>query len=161
MSTEVPASGEALLWDADRSKWVPTAAVIQFTDTQLTNSQVLNFRAIPITVVPAPGADLVLLLHRVWIVSDDSAGAWTETSDNLIVEYAGGENATVQITGSGLVGGAVQTRSVPITAGNLITEVNVALQLFNTGDGEWGGGDAANTMSVRCFYSVVPAVAFS
>lgn len=34
---------------------------------------------------------------------------------------------------------------------------NKALVLHNTGDGELGGGNAANVVRARIFYAVVPA----
>ncbi|KKN54912.1 hypothetical protein LCGC14_0588050 [marine sediment metagenome] len=146
------------MWDADRGKWVPTE---RLKNTQLTNAQVLALRATPITLVAAPGANLTALVHRVYIVSDDTAGAWTETDDNLLVEYADATAITPAIDATNLVGGGVQIRDIRISTGDLPPDVNAVVRIKNTGGGEWGGGNAANTMSVRVWYSIVPAVAFS
>jgi len=136
--------------------------IIRYTDVQLTNAQVLLLRATPVTLVPAPGANLVLFLHGLWIVSDAAAGAWTESTDNLVVQYDGGADATSGIEAGDLVGAAVNTKTVQPTATVLDTSIaNEALEIFNTGDGEWGGGNVANTMSIRTWYSVVSSVAFS
>ena len=135
--------------------------LLQYVDKQLTNAEVLAFRATPIPLVAAPGADLAIVVHSVHIVSNDVAGAWTESTDNLVVEYAGGVDITAALVGADLVGGGVQVKKQGVLDTALIPEANAAVEIFNTGDGEWGGGNAANTMSFRIWYSVVPTVAFS
>ena len=134
---------------------------VMVRDVQIANADVLLFRATPYELIPAPGAGLAIVLHRFAIVSDDTAGAWTESTDDLVIEYAGGADITAAIEAGGLVGGAVY----PIVQGVLDTvvtpEANVAVELFNTGDGEWGGGNVANTMSIRLWYSIVPMAAFA
>jgi hypothetical protein len=97
----------------------------------------------------------------VYVVSDDSAGAWTESTDNLVIQYADGVDITAAIEAGGLVGGAVKFITQGVLDTVLIPDVNAAVQILNTGDGEWGGGNAANTMSFRIWYSVVDTVAFS
>ena len=38
---------------------------------------------------------------------------------------------------------------------------NSGVRIANSGDGEFGGGNAANTVSIRVYYHVVPAAAFN
>ena len=128
--------------------------------TKLTNAQVLTFRATPAVLIPAPGANKALILHHFAIVSDDSAGAWTESTDNLVIEYADGVDVSGTIEAGTLVGAAVVIISQGVLDTVLVPDVNAAIELFNTGDGEWGGGNVANSMSVICWYSIMDTVAF-
>ena len=134
---------------------------VVFVDKQLTNAEVLAFRATPIELVAAPGANKAIVVHKFHIVSDDSAGTWTETTDNLVIEYADGVDISAAIEAGSLVGGAVAFITQGVLDTEVVPDVNAAVQIFNTGDGEWGGGNAANTMSIRVWYSVVDTVAFS
>ena len=127
----------------------------------MTNAEVLAFRATPITLIAAPGANKSVLVHRFVIVSDDSAGAWTESTDNLVIQYADGVDISAAIEATSLVGGAVVIEAYGVINTVLVPDVNAAVEIFNTGDGEWGGGNAANTMSIRIWYSVIDTVAFS
>src|SRR3972149_3355516 len=72
---------------------------LNFIDVQLTNAQMLALRATPISLVPAPGAGWALVVDLVHMFFD-SAAAYTETVDNLVVEYASGADImTVETTG--------------------------------------------------------------
>lgn len=135
--------------------------VIQYVDVQLTNAQVLAFRATPIELIAAPGANRAIIVHAFLIVSDDAGGAWTESTDNLVIQYADGVDISAAIEAGDLVGGAVVIKKQGVLDTALVPDVNAAVEIFNTGDGEWGGGNAANTMSIRCWFSVVDTVAFS
>ena len=135
--------------------------LIQYVDIQLTNAQVKAL-ATPISVVASPGANKALIFHRVVIVSDASDTAWTEPSapDDLVLEYEGGQDLTGAMEGGALVANSVNTVTYGAVATEVALEANVGFDLFNTG-GNWGGGNAANTMSLRIWYSVVPMVAFT
>lgn len=139
------------------------ADLLRYADVQLTNAQILALRATPITLVGAPGANRAILVHAVYFVLDAAAGAYTETADNLAVEYASGADVlTIETTG--LVDQAAVSlgRAAPAVALTVPAVVaNSAVRLFNSGDGEFGGGNAANTLSVRTYYSVVDTVAFA
>src|SRR3989304_4397023 len=72
---------------------------LSFADVQLTNAQMLALRATPVTLVPAPGAGWALVVDLVHMFFDRAA-AYTETADNLVVEYASGADImTVETTG--------------------------------------------------------------
>lgn len=190
-----------------------STAYFQVDNTQLTNTNVINVRATPITLIADPGDGFAVLVHSVYVVLDDAAGAWTESDDNLVIEYATGQDI-LMIEATGFLGGAVAYREYkPIrpvvavaTAGacstvcgggvastggclfgfddgaadaevvtdcadtasdrcfcqnNLVPTTSEAVRLLNIGNGEWGGGNAANTLSIRIYYSVVPTAAFS
>jgi len=137
------------------------ANVRQRAVVQLTNAQVLALRATPITLVAAGGANTAILVEEVYLVADAAAGAYTESADNLAVEYADGTDIlTIETTGWVDQAAVGARRARPAIA--LDTPVaNSAVRLFNNGDGEFGGGNAANTLSVEVIYRVVSTVAFS
>lgn len=128
---------------------------------QLTNAQVLAVRATPITLVAAPGANKAIVVEEVHMVCDAAAGAYTETADNLAIEYSGGTDIlTVETTGfldQAAVGARWARPAIALTT----PVANEAVQISNNGDGEFGGGNAANTLSVEVIYRVVDTVAFS
>ena len=153
-------TGDVLVTDGSgNASWV---SGVRSVDVQLTNAQVLALRATPITLVAAPGANRALVLHKVYLVCSAAAGAYTETIDNLVVEYSGGTDATGAIETTGWIDAAAVSPVIYFPVTTVVVPVaNEALRLFNTGDGEFGGGNAANTLSVRVWYSVVDTVAFS
>mgnify|MGYP001617054901 CR=1 FL=1 len=153
-------TGDVLVTDgAGVATWV---SGVRSVDVQLTNAQILNLRATPITLVAAPGVNRALVLHKLYLLINATAGVYTETADNLVVEYSGGTDASGAIETTGWIDAASVNPILyhPITT-VVVPVANEALRLFNTGDGEFGGGNAANTLSVRVWYSVVDTVAFT
>lgn len=134
---------------------------VQTREKRFTNAQVKALRATPQTLIPAPGAGRAIIVESVDLVCSAAAAAYTESADNLVVEYSGGTDI-VEVEATGFVDqAAVETRSIR-TAATLTTPVaNEAVQLKNNGDGELGGGNAANTLSVRIRYRVIPTTAFA
>ena len=124
----------------------------------LTNAQMLAVRATPITLVAAPGANRAIIVERVVAVSDATAGVWSETVDNLAVEYSGGlDILTLETTGF-IDQAGVEVRSQAPAEAVLVPPANEAVQIFNSGDGEIGGGNVANTFGVRVFFRTVDTV---
>ncbi len=134
---------------------------IVFIDKQLTNAEVLAVRATPIALIAAPAANKAIVVHKFQLVCDDAAGAWTESTDNLVIQYVDGVDITAAIETTTLFGGAVTHITQGVLDTVVIPDVAAAVEIFNTGNGEFGGGNAANTLSVRVWYSVVDTVAFS
>ena len=133
-----------------------------YLDVQLTNAQVLALRATPHTLVPAPGTNRAVMVDEVHMVCDAAAGAYTETADNIVVEYASGTDIVAIETTGFIDQGSVQVRNIRTDRSALTAPVaNSLVRLFNNGDGEFGGGNAANTLSVRVYYHVVDTIAFS
>lgn len=130
-------------------------------DVQITNAQMLAVRAEPITLVPSPGANRTTIVERVTAVSDSAGGAWTESTDNLEVRYAAGTVLLTLETTGFIDSGDVQVRHQAPAEAVATPTPNVAVELFNNGDGEFGGGNVANSFSVRVFFRVVDTVAFS
>jgi hypothetical protein len=121
----------------------------------LTNAQVLALRATPITLVAAPGAGKANIFERVQI-EFDRTGAYTESTDNLAVRYTNTSGVIVSDTIE-MTGFADAAADAVITAGpaaSPLVTTNAALVLHNTGDGEFGGGNAANSWRVTTWYRV-------
>ena len=128
--------------------------------TRLTNTQLKAVRATPITLVPAPGANKAIIVEEVYMVCSAAAGAYTETADNLVVEYADGTDI-VEVETTGFIDAAAVSPRWTKPAIALTTPVaNSAIQIKNNGDGEIGGGNAANAFSVEVTYRVVSTIAF-
>ena len=146
---------------ADKGHTHPSDSSIQFTDNQFSNTIVTFAWTSQITLVASPGASSALVFVRAWIVADASAGAWTESSDNLIIEYASGTDVCAFIEAGDLVSASVNFKTVePLDEIASTAIANQALVLRCTGS-NWGGGSGDNTFSIRTWYSLVPAVAFS
>ena len=159
-----------LATDAVETAKIKAAAVTQakleegstvFVDVQFDNTAVKALRDTAGVLVAAPGANKAIVVHKIALVVDDTGGAFTESTDNLVVQYADGIDITADIEATTLVGGAVKFITQGVLDTVVVPDVNAAVVLFNSGDGEWGGGNAANTLSVRTWYSVIDTVAFS
>lgn len=129
---------------------------------QITNAQMLAIRATPQTLVAAPGAGKAVIVDELFMHLDVTTAGYTETADNLVVEYSGGGDiVTIETTGF-LDQTTDQDRLIVPTYTALFTPVaNEAIQIKNSGDGELGGGNAANTLSIRVKYHIVDMAAFS
>lgn len=137
-------------------------AVGQSTVT-LTNAQVLALRAAPITLVAAPGTSKRHQLVAASLKLTATAGAYTETDDNFVIRYVDGSGVivseTIQTTGFVDQAAVIYTNARP-SVDAIATSAqcaNQALVLHNSGNGELGGGNAANSLVVVTYFLVVPA----
>jgi hypothetical protein len=129
--------------------------LVQVATTALTNAQVLALRAAPITVVAAPGAGFFVELLGGHITFDYTA-AYTETDDDVAFKYTNGSGAACSetIPGEFLEATADAAHTiVPITA---LAVANAPIVIHNTGAEEFGGGNAANVVTVTVRYRVNP-----
>lgn len=142
---------------------VATAALdvstIQYAEVALTNTNMLALRATPITLVAAPGAGKVLEFISAVLIFDYT-GAYTESADNMAVKWGDGSGtiASQAIEATGFVDATADTLTVALAKNDAIAAKtaceNKALVLHNTGDGEYGGGNAANVVRVKTAYRV-------
>lgn len=134
------------------------AGQIRVQQTALTNAQFTNIRATPITVVTAPGAGFGLQFLGGWITIDYTA-AYTESADNMVIRFTDGSGQIVSgtIEATGFVDATADSYQliVPLSPTTGPAVVNAALVIHNTGDGEYGGGNAANVVTVTAYYRVV------
>lgn len=131
--------------------------ISRYREVVLTNTQILNLRATPISLVPAPGTHKVALFDHAILVSNAAAGAYTETTDNLVIRQTGTTGVimsdTIETTGW-LDQAAIKANTARRKLDIIGFVKNAALVLHNSGDGEFGGGNAANTLRVRIYYTI-------
>ena len=127
----------------------------------LTNAQMLALRATPIEIVPAVGAGKTIELVAVSAFFNRGAAAYTETADNIALRMNNGTGsvlATLEATGFVDAAGDAVTYAAPAATPPNLTAAgelsNPSLVLHNSGDGEFGAGDAANTVKVTVTYRV-------
>lgn len=145
----------------DQGAAAASSSNVRQTVTTLTNAQMLALRATPITIAPAPGAGRVNQFVSAVLVFNRAA-AYTETADNMAVKYVDGSGTTasaaIEATGFVDAAGDAITFARPATTDPILTAAgelsNAVLVLHNTGDGEYGGGNASNTITVICNYRV-------
>jgi hypothetical protein len=129
---------------------------------QLTNAQMLALRATPVEVVPDPGASSAIIVEEAYMVAHTATAGWSESSDDVGLIYAGSTTiVTFEATGFIDQASGDQLRAMRNVATITTPVKNKAVQVKNLGDGEWGAGNAADTLSVEVIYRVVPAGAFS
>jgi hypothetical protein len=137
-------------------------AILRLSKTTLTHTNITNLATTPITLVAAPGAGYVLLFDSALFRSNNSV-AYTETNDDLVIEYAGGTDVSNFANANSLVSttDSVDHVTTLVAAADhfgwataLANVENVALQLDNPNT-NWGAGDAANTMDVYVYYRVL------
>lgn len=140
---------------------LPAFAPIKRATVTLTDTNIKALRATPITLVAIPnsatkknvfvGASLKLTA---------TAGAYTETTDNLAIRYTSTTGVIVsqaiEMTGFIDQAAVMHTNAEPKVDGIATNAqcANLTLVLHNTGDGEFGGGNAANTLVVTTLYYV-------
>lgn len=125
---------------------------IRYAQVTITNAEIKALRATPKTLVAAPGAGKVLEFLGGVLFHDYGTNALTESTDNMAVRYTDGSGAIVSqaIEAGGFVDATADTMTciqpkIDAIAAKTGCE-NQALVLHNTGDGEFGGNAAADTV---------------
>jgi hypothetical protein len=126
---------------------------------EISNAELDAIRATPKQLVAAPGAGQLIEFVSAMLILDYDTAAFTETADNLAIEYDGGSavaaSETIECTGFIDQSADMITRAIPvkdpIDAAADIVNKNLVLQ--NIGDGEFGGG-GGTTMTVIITYRV-------
>ena len=125
----------------------PGVSQIMTAKVDITSEQVKALRATPIQLVAAPGADKFIQFLGATLILDYGSNGFTESTDNLVIEYDGGVDITAAIEMTGFIDQTADTIMTVIPAalaGAAVTSfVNKKLQLLNTGDSEIAG-NAAN-----------------
>lgn len=136
-------------------------SVVQSVTVTLTHDDLAALRATPFELVEAPGANKQNQFVAATLNGDFAAGAYTESSDNLAIRLGDGSGPKVSedIESGGFVDQAAKILTNAVQKKDtILTEAqaeNKALVLHNIGDGELGGGNAANTLKVTVLYRVV------
>lgn len=132
------------------------------TDTvSLSNADIKALRGTKKELVATPGADKLVEVLSAVLILDYGSEVLTESTDNLVVQYAtSGDDITAAIEMTGFIDQSADTvmavrPSNPLAANAATDMVNNAVELFNTGDGEFGGNVSADTtMTVKITYRV-------
>ena len=133
---------------------------VRYKSTQISNAAFKTLRATPIEVVPAPADSNKLIEVVGGLIIFDYTAAYTESADNLALKYTDGSGAAAAqvVEATGFVDATADTiiNIYPNVINTLYeaAEIGEAVVLHNNGDGEFGGGDAANVITVKVFYRV-------
>lgn len=120
---------------------------------EISSAEIKTLRASPKVLIPAPGAGRLLEFISAILRIDSTTTVYTESTDNLVIEYSSGTDLTGSIETTGFIDQtADEIRRVVTTwtTGDLEVQVNKAVRLFNTGDGEIAAG--TGTMKVIVTY---------
>lgn len=141
-----------------------SGAVLYQDIVEISNAEILLLRANKKELVAAPGADVIVEVVSVVLILDQGTEVFTESADNLVVEYAtSGDDITATIEMTGFIDQAADTVMAvqptnPLAANAASDMLNNAVQLFNTGDGEFAGNATADsTMTVYITYRLLTA----
>lgn len=137
--------------------------VLKFITLTLTNTQLKNLRATPITLVAAQGAGKVIeFVSGILKLNQPGTNALTESTANLAIRYKDGSTTQVSDTIE-MTGFIEQTVNMTTSAKPKIDQIaiyssqssNQPLVIHNEGAGEFGG-NAANdaTLTIEVGYRV-------
>lgn len=167
---EVLGTSGSVVWSVDASGNVAVGAgsigsaelhetTVRYAEVSISNTELLAIRATPKELVAAPGAGKVLEFISAQLIFDYTA-AYTESDDNLAVKYENGSGVQVSetIECTNFLDATADTLTNAIAKADAIVaasgSVNKALVLHGTGNGEFGGGNAANAVRVKVAYRV-------
>ena len=142
------------------------ADLLRYADVQVTNAQMLALLGTDITLVAAPGANRAIAVHKIHMVCDVTTTGYTIGTAVLAIGYGGDGPDIAAITEAGFLDQATdQVRIYSIGAAaatpDIITPSANAAVVLRATTADMTGGNAANTLSVRVYYSVVDTVAFT
>lgn len=133
---------------------------VQFADVSITNAEMVGLRAAAKELVAAPGAGKMIEFIDA-VLAFDYTAAYTESADNMAILWgAAGTACSEAIESTGFVDATadsfLQVRPAASVVRAKAIADNKSLVLHNTGDGEFGGGNASNVVRVRIAYRIVP-----
>jgi hypothetical protein len=134
--------------------------VVHVDTVKITNAEIKALRASPKQLVGAPGAGKFIELLGAILILDYGSNALTESADNMVIQYhTSGLDATGAIEATNFIDATADTIlyvAPTAIAYNASTNlVNNAIELFNTGDGEYAGNAALDTkMIVKVAYRI-------
>ncbi len=115
---------------------------------KISNAEIKALRADKKDLVDAPGLGYFLEFVSATIFHDYASNVLTESTDNLIIQYGSGTDASAAIESGGFTDASADTvvmvTAVDIAGVATATLANDELELFNTGDGEIAGNAGAD-----------------
>jgi hypothetical protein len=136
-----------------------SGTVLHQVSVPITAAEVKGLRAAPMTIISAAGLDTIVEFVSAVFVMDYGSEVFTETADNLVIEYEDGRDISEAIETTGFLDQNADQVAI-INAADVPTmtaaaAVNKAVQLFNTGDGEIGGNASEDTvLTLKITYKV-------
>lgn len=155
---------------------VNTDLVIHTVTVTLTDAQIKTLPTISVEVLPAPGANKIILLFGGYFVLDSRGGSYTNianaswqfgfdynkfwSSTTLVQTILGGnpDIYIMQIAGTALQTGTGDFAGEVLVAQSTVQlDVNTPLFLRDIYDGvtNYTGGNAANLLKVNLYYAIV------
>ncbi len=122
---------------------------------EISSEEIKKLRASPKVLVPALGAGRLIEFISAVLRIDSTDTVYTESTDNLVIEYSSNDDLTGAIETTGFIDQTTnEIRRVVTdwTTGDLEVQINKAVQLFNTGDGEYAAG--TGVMTVTTLYRI-------
>lgn len=125
----------------------------------ITAAEVKALRATPKTLIAAAGAGTIIEFKSAVFVLDYGSEVFTETADNLVIEFEDGRDITAAIETTGFLDQNADQVAMIVAASiptmTAATAVNKAVRLTNTGDGEIGGNASDDSiLYVKVTYAV-------
>lgn len=133
-------------------------------DIQLTNAQIKTLRATPVELIPTPGNSKVVVAFEAIILKETSKGAYTTGGGNnqLGFDYSsGGTFFTITGGAHDLTSAGRKLIGSKLLGDETVLRPNESIRLVYVGNAELTGGHADNTLSIRIYYSIVPADPFT
>jgi hypothetical protein len=131
-------------------KMILNGSEVRIDYVTITNAQIKALRASPKVLVAAPGAGYFLEFRHAWLILNYGSEALTESADDLVIQYhTSGDDVSGSIDSTNFLTATADTiiEVLPTTvAYNPASDMaNLALELFNTGDGEIAGNASLDT----------------
>ncbi len=135
-----------------------SGSVIYVDSVTCDSACIKGLRAAPKALVAAPGSGKFIEFVSAVLIMDYAGAAYTESSDDLIIRYhTSNVAASGAIDSTGLLTATADTTmfvpAVAIVATASTSFDNLALELFNTGDGEFAGA-GTGSLIVKVSYKV-------
>lgn len=81
----------------------------QFSKITLTNAEIKAMRATPKSLVSAPGAGKLIVVHQLYLHLDAGTNVLTESADNMVVQYGDGQDISGAIEATGFIDASADT----------------------------------------------------
>ncbi len=181
-------AGDGFMWDG--SKLVKRSPAVISVDVQIAHAAILTLPSTSVLVVPAPGVGKAVQFLGGWLVADVTAGPYSGMSTGGTSPFSGNpgslylthgstddQNVSQPVQSAAMLGNLAvnyadfglltawhpESTAWPLQAPYVVDVgiVEEAIYLYAANaDGNFADGNAANTLSLRVWYRIVPTVPF-
>lgn len=117
---------------------------------KISNSEIKALRGTKKDLVAAPGVDYFIEFISATITMDYGSNVLTESTDDMIIQYGSGTDASAAIESGGFTDASADTvvmvTAVDIAGTATASLANDELELYNTGNGEFAGNAGLDTV---------------